>query len=240
MRDRVFIKLLLVIFCIWLWVLAGAILAPLLYFLLTFKDFWPFLMSEKYQALYLISPILLGVTAILLIITSVFGCFGTAMTNKCILLIFNTLLVASILTHISGASIFMIFQDEISEHVTGSMRKQMESYGTDESIKNRFATIQENLKCCGTDSYTDWTELSFAGITINYPPQTCCIEQGCLASIDSNVYKTGCAERMGSTIEWISILSLAIAVIVTFMEVYGFILSFILICKPEPEISKAI
>ena len=233
-KDGMLLRVLMLIFCAWLWILAGAIIAPIAYYVIAFKDFFQFLGSEAYfHIIYIASPVLIVLTIIVLLTSSIIGCCSAALYNRCLLTTFNILLITSVLVHVSGAAVFLVLQDEISTKMTEAMSSYMKN-GSTSNVVSTFDSIQSGLDCCGTESPTDWYAI---GTQI---PSSCCIEQGCSTLIINNVHKTGCAYHLKNNFQWIGILCFIVAIIVTCMEIFGLILSYILICKPSYVIAHPV
>ncbi|KAI6654749.1 hypothetical protein LOD99_2628 [Oopsacas minuta] len=232
-KDGMLLRVLLLIFCAWLWILGAAVVAPIAYYVIAFKDFFTFLGTETYfHVLYIVSPVLIGITVLIILTASIIGCCSAALYNRCLLTTFNVIMVLSVLLHVAGAGVFLALHDEISTKMTDSMKSYMQNASPDE-VALTFESIQNGLKCCGTESPNDWYTIK-AQI-----PSSCCIDQGCVP-IASNVHKTGCAYHLKTNFQWISILSMVVAVIVTCMEIFGIILSYILICKPRYVVAQPI
>ena len=232
-KDGMLLRALLLIFCAWLWILGGAVIAPIAYYVIAFKDFFTFLGSESYfHVLYIVSPALIGLTVLIILTASIIGCCSAALYNRCLLTTFNVIILVSVLVHVAGAGAFLALHDEISTKMTNSMNSYMQNTSPEE-VALTFESIQNGLNCCGTESPNDWYTI---GTTI---PTSCCIEQGCVTT-ESNIHKTGCAYHLKTNFQWISILSMVVAVIVTCMEIFGIILSYILICKPRYVVAQPI
>ena len=232
-KDGLLVRVLLLLFCGWLWVLAGAVIAPIAYYLIAFKDFLTFLGSGTYfQIIYIISPGLIALTVLILLTASVIGFFSSILYNRCLLTTFNIILIISVVTHLAGAAIFLALHDEISSKISDSMRLYMKE--PEEDVLRVFNSIQSGLKCCGTYSYRDW---ALIGQTI---PSSCCIQPECDTYDIENIFTTGCAHHLETNFRWISILSMVVAVLVTCMETFGFIISYILICKPRYVIAHPV
>ena len=229
MKDGMLLRVLMLIFCAWLWILAGAIIAPIAYYVIAFKDFFRFLGTETYfHAIYIASPVLICLTIMILLTSSIIGCCSAALYNRCLLITFNILLIVSVFVHVAGASVFLALHDEISTKMQEAMSSYMKNGSTaTEDIIATFDSIQSGLDCCGTESPTDWYMI---GTQI---PASCCIEEGCTTLIINDVHKTGCAYHLKTNFQWIGILSVIVAIIVTCMEIFGIIISYILICKPR-------
>ena len=226
-KDGMLLRVLLLIFCAWLWILGCAVIAPIAYYIIAFKDFFTFLGSETYfHVIYIISPSLIGLTVLIILTASIIGCCSAALYNRCLLTTFNVIIIVSVLVHVAGAGVFLALHDEISTKMTESMNSYMQNASPEDAALT-FDSIQNGLKCCGTESPNDWYTI---GTLI---PASCCIEEDCVTAISSNVHKTGCAYHIKTNFQWISILSMVVAVVVTCMEIFGMILSYILICKPR-------
>ena len=234
MKDGMLLRVLLLIFCAWLWILAGAIVAPIAYYVIAFRDFFTFLGTETYfHVIYVASPVLIGLTILVLLTSSIIGCCSAALYNRCLLTTFNIILILSVFVHVAGAAVFLALQDNISTKMEEAMTSYMKNGKTDDVILT-FDSIQSGLDCCGTESPTDWYAI---GTQI---PSSCCIEQGCTTQVISQVHKTGCAYHLRTNFRWIGILSIIVAVIVTCMEIFGIIISYILICKPRYLIAQPV
>ncbi|XP_071822433.1 CD63 antigen-like [Apostichopus japonicus] len=110
-------------------------------------------------------------------VTGFFGCCGALRENYCMLFMYATIIFILLLLEIVAGVVGFVLRDEISKQIDVNMGKLMKDYSTDNVTALAFDDMQHELKCCGTNNFTDWFGLY--GPNNNSVPPSCCIKDTC-------------------------------------------------------------
>ncbi|XP_004070924.1 CD63 antigen [Oryzias latipes] len=165
-------------------------------------------------------PIVIIAVGALIFFIAFFGCCGAWKEHYCMVTTFAVLLTLIIIIEIAAAIAGFVFRNKISPIVNEGLTKMIENYknGTDD-FKATVDQIQENLKCCGVNSSSDWSYLDSDG---NSVPDSCCINKtkGCGKGSMKNagtVYQKGCHDvienLLKTNIQWVIVAAIVIALV---------------------------
>lgn len=174
------------------------------------------------------------IIGIICLVVGFFGCYGAFRENHCMIVTFAVLLCIILLLEMIAAITAFLLRAEMEELVRNSMKASIPKYGNDE-VHNTWDHMQEQLKCCGVDSYMDW------GLNRNFRanqtvPDSCCIdasEPRCAGPVlrtntTSTIYEEGCADQL---IQWsqknVAIIG-SIIILFACIQVVGIVLACIL------------
>jgi len=126
--------------------------------------------------------ILIAISALIVII-AFFGCCGAYKENKCMLGTYFTIILALFIAMVVGT--VMITQGDLGEKIKVSLKKELKMYDDTPEDNNAKAQasntfwnlVQEELRCCGVDSFTDWTDNTDKDFHFNNnfnKPKGCC------------------------------------------------------------------
>ncbi|PIK47244.1 putative CD63 antigen [Apostichopus japonicus] len=110
-------------------------------------------------------------------VTGFFGCCGALRENYCMLFMYATIILSFCCSKIVAGVVGFVLRDEISKQIDVNMGKLMKDYSTDNVTALAFDDMQHELKCCGTNNFTDWFGLY--GPNNNSVPPSCCIKDTC-------------------------------------------------------------
>lgn len=165
--------------------------------------------------LYTGVAIVITVAGALIVLISFLGCCGAFQESKCLLGTFFTLVLILFVVVGAGAIAgFVMGSDSILEQIKTGLQKSVDDYTEKDAIKNSWDFLQENFKCCGVDSSSDWARV----LGSNNVPRSCCKKDsegnpgGC--SADTNSYDEGCYEKLEEFVKDNSKLFGAIAIAV--------------------------
>ncbi|XP_029911701.1 CD63 antigen [Myripristis murdjan] len=177
-------------------------------------------------------PLVLIIVGVVIFFIAFFGCCGAWKENYCMITMFSILLSLIIIVEIAAAIAGYIYRGKLTVIVQDSftdMINQYNSNSTDE-FRNAVDKMQEDLKCCGVNSSSDWKNFRPGG---NSVPDSCCINvtAGCGvgAMTDSNkVYQQGCQialeTKLRQNIQWVIVAALVIA----FLQIMGIVFACLL------------
>nr|ACO10573.1 Tetraspanin-4 [Caligus rogercresseyi] len=141
------------------------------------------------------SFVIIGIGVIILII-SFFGCCGMCVENACMLKTLGFFLFLLILTGIGVVISYFFYKDTFQKVIVENMIGDMNKHGKPEyeQVTKEWNHLQIDFSCCGTHSYTDWFNSTYARI-----PDSCCKTpaDGCAKDINidsdpSAIYTEGC------------------------------------------------
>ncbi|CAH1399637.1 unnamed protein product [Nezara viridula] len=118
-----------------------------------------------------------------------FGCLGAIKEIKCMLLSYSLILFIILVVMLVGGILGYVFREKVRRSMEQEMNLSIKLYKEKRSIRRAWDDTQENLQCCGVNSYTDWR---------GEIPDSCCKEingqkQGCkLFQSSLNIHSQGC------------------------------------------------
>jgi len=138
--------------------------------------------------IYTSAAYILLVVSALVVIISFFGCCGAIKESKCMLGTYFTLILAMFIVMVVGA--VLGYSGDLDKAIKDPLKTALLKYkddATTESNAGLFAykqawnTVQQELKCCGVDDVTDWsdqsTDFQWSPATANKPEGCCMVKQ---------------------------------------------------------------
>ncbi|CAL8143339.1 unnamed protein product [Orchesella dallaii] len=122
------------------------------------------------------STVLFIVTGILMVSTSVLGCYGASTENRYMLSSYSVLMGLTLIVQLAAVTVLIKY--DISGVVRNAMSSSFNNYysldsGTRNESVQFWDYLQSNLKCCGVNNYTDWRSASQAP-AFGFIPESCC------------------------------------------------------------------
>ncbi|KAM3618694.1 uncharacterized protein V6R79_023763 [Siganus canaliculatus] len=176
------------------------------------------------------APIVLIAVGVLVFFIAFFGCCGAWKENYCMVTTFAVFLVLIVIVEIGAAIAGYFFRQNISTVVQDSLTDMIKNYNNSTGeFKDAMDKMQQNLKCCGVNSSSDWRSFKPDG---NSVPDSCCKNEttncGLGAMTSSNVYQKGCQEAVEAllkkNIQWVIVAALVIA----FLQIMGIVFACLL------------
>ncbi|KAM9351312.1 CD63 antigen [Symphorus nematophorus] len=172
------------------------------------------------------APIVIIGVGVVIFFIAFFGCCGAWKENYCMVTTFAVLISLVIIVEIAAAIAGYIFRKKISAVVQDSLTDMINNYnnGTDE-FKKTVDQLQEDLKCCGVNSSSDWRTFKPEG---NSVPDSCCVNVTAKCGIGamtdaSKVHQKGCHDAVEAllkrNIQWVIVAALVIA----FLQIMGIV-----------------
>ena len=219
------LKTYLFFFNIFLWVVAVAILAGVAYYFYS-ADQYRGVAENRNILVYTVVPlILLVIVAIMIFIVSVLGLISACFNVKVLIFIYGVLLAVVVGMQVAGGVLVIIFKGPVLMELGTGFKENIPTYNASVAFETAVDTIQEQLMCCGVDSYKDWGN---AGVDI---PTSCCIATtGCDVSMTDEIYEDGCLSKLTTLIEQSAAISISVAVILALIQFSGVVVAFILVC----------
>ncbi|CAI5648363.1 CD63 antigen [Oreochromis niloticus] len=166
------------------------------------------------------APIILIGVGVVIFFISFFGCCGAFKENYCMVTTFAVLLSLIVIVEIAAAIVGYVFRNKLSTIVHDSVTDMISKYknGTRE-FTEAVDNLQQNLKCCGVNSSSDWKGFSSEG---NSVPDSCCknVTKGCgkgTMTDTSKVYQEGCSAALETVLKnnilWVIVAAIVIAIL---------------------------
>ena len=187
------------------------------------------------------AAILLGIGIVMFVI-SFAGCLGALRENICLLRFYSFMLGFMLLLEITAAILGYVYSQKVKTEMDSAFTKMIENYLDDPDLQLIMDTVQKELKCCGSEKYSDWERNSYyncssPAIESCGVPYSCCITDevnsqcgfGVLAisegEAESIVYTQGCLKGVEDWFRGNLILMASIAACLPVLQLIGFCLS---------------
>ena len=187
------------------------------------------------------AAILLGIGIVMFVI-SFAGCLGALRENTCLLRFYSFMLGFMLLLEITAAILGYVYSEKVKTEMHSAFTKMIENYLDDPDLQLVMDTVQKQLKCCGSETYTDWEmnpyyNCSSPAIERCGVPYSCCITDevnsqcgfGVLAfsegEAENIVYTQGCLKGVEDWFRGNLILMASIAACLPVLQLIGFCLS---------------
>lgn len=187
------------------------------------------------ESSYLNTSIVLIVIGIVMLVVSFFGCCGACTENKCMMLTYATLLALITLTLIAVSIAIYVFKDDVKKVINDQMKKGLENYGDEDhkGVTTTWNLIQNDLKCCGVESYKDWKDVDFG--KSGDVPDDCCktVEKDCGQGVGNKekgeaaktIYTKGCFTMLVDGVEGNETTAIGVGVGVIVLLLIGVIIA---------------
>jgi len=147
-------------------------------------------------------PIGVLVAGLAILLLGFLGCCGALKENSCMLQTYAGIVLLLFIAEVVLGVLILVYTDKAESIITDAMKDSFNKYGLDDqSLTKSLDAAQHELKCCGVESYEDWSEFSF-GNTSGNVAEGCCLEmsKGCgdgvanlpLEAAQEKVYVRGC------------------------------------------------
>ncbi|KAI3357737.1 hypothetical protein L3Q82_016141 [Scortum barcoo] len=177
------------------------------------------------------APIVLIGVGVVIFLIAFFGCCGAWKENYCMVTTFAILLSLVIIIEIAAAIAGYVFRGKLSTVVQDSLTDMISKYNNSSAeFQETVDQLQEDLKCCGVNSSSDWRNFRPDG---NSVPDSCCVNVTKSCGIGSmtnptKVYQKGCHDAVEAllkkNIQWVIVAALVIA----FLQITGIVLACVL------------
>ncbi|XP_069509834.1 CD63 antigen isoform X2 [Ambystoma mexicanum] len=153
-------------------------------------------------------PIVLLIVGAVIFVVSFFGCCGAWKENYCMVTTFAILLTLIFLVEIAAAIAGYVFKDQFKAVIGDSFKISMATYGSDKEMKKAIDALQQEFKCCGGNSSSDWSHVPpFNDTKKGSLPDSCCKNEteSCgvgeaKTPLSSKIFPDGCVEGLK---EWL-------------------------------------
>ncbi|ROL47010.1 CD63 antigen [Anabarilius grahami] len=176
------------------------------------------------------SPLVLIIVGVIIFFIAFFGCCGAWKENQCMVTMFAVLLSLIVITEIGTAIAGYIFRGKVSDLLNERFKVMIAGYNKTEEDRAALDSLQQELKCCGGNSSSDWENFSPTHKSV---PDSCCknVTKGCGTGAMGDakvIYTDGCQPALEKYINqrilWVAVGALVIA----FVQITGIVLACIL------------
>ncbi|XP_068454076.1 CD63 antigen [Clinocottus analis] len=177
------------------------------------------------------APVVIIALGVVIFFIAFFGCCGAWKENYCMVTTFAILLLLIILVEIAAVIVGYVFRNKLSNIVQDSLTDMIAGYanGTDE-FKSTVDKLQEDLKCCGANSSSDWRAF---GIDGNSVPDSCCVTlapdcgKGTMTDA-AKVHQKGCHDALEAFLKKNILWVIVAALIIAGLQILGIVFSCLL------------
>jgi len=165
-------------------------------------------------------PIALIVIGVFVFFTGFLGCCGALRENYCMVCTFAFIIVVLLVAELGGGIAGYVLRDDIKDAIETNMKELMAFYNNETATRKLFDHMQQDLKCCGTDNYTDWYPYFNEGNV----PNSCCKNdtKDCGKSFKpGSIYTKGCHLALYDVLENNIIIIAAIAIAIAVIQIFG-------------------
>lgn len=171
-------------------------------------------MDEKFS----LGPLILIVVGSIIFVIAFFGCCGAIRENHCMVVTFSVLLLTIFCIEMAAGICGYVYREDVKNAVEKQSEKSMLKYNDNPEIKKSWDLMQQDLKCCGTNSINDWKAHGMS------TPASCCKvwvtgEETC----DKGYYDNGCAPALKEKIENLALVIGGVAIGIAFVQLVGVI-----------------
>ena len=140
---------------------------------------------------------------------SFFGCCGSAISSRPLLLVYAATLAALIAAQITLITLGVVYRNDIDDFLRREIGKDIfTNYKSNLRIAKAWDRLQTNLECCGVESPADWARNNVQSIGFTSAPATqsmssssvipmsCCRVVSGNQCLLRNSYKDGCYDKI--------------------------------------------
>ncbi|KAM8976510.1 tetraspanin-7 [Pelodytes ibericus] len=220
------LKTLLIIYSFVFWITGVILLAVGVWGKLTLGTYISLIAENSTNAPY----VLIG-TGTTIIVFGLFGCFATCRGSPWMLKLYAMFLslvfLAELIAGISG----FVFRHEIKDTFLRTYTEAIQKYNGQDERSRAVDNVQENLRCCGIQSYTNWTSSDYW--PTNGIPSSCCAnvtdcnqsDMRNMTIASTKVYQRGCYELVTDFMETNMGIIAGVAFGIAFSQLIGMLLA---------------
>jgi len=177
---------------------------------------------------------------ILILIVGFFGCCGSIMESKCLLMTYFVVIVVIFILEVVGCVLAFIYAGQIEEVIGQELyvgiREQYPAQSETSQYKNDFKNVWSAVqgkifKCCGVYNHTDWYRIK-AWPNENKVPRECCRNNNSCHEIDTpdDYFSHGCLLQMKSMFKNHAYILGIVGICLGVIQILGLVASMALFC----------
>ncbi|KAM6961015.1 CD151 antigen isoform 2-T2 [Aplochiton taeniatus] len=225
------LKYLLFIFNLLFWLAGGVVMAVGVWTIMEKSDYVSLLQSSYYSA----SAYILIAAGAIVVVTGVLGCCATLKEMRSLLILYFILLLCVFLLELAAGVLAYINFQKLDETLKANLKETMvHKYQQpgEECITQAVDRLQQQFKCCGSNSSTDWSDSAWIQAPSNdrLVPDSCCKTPSDFCGRrdhPSNVYRVegGCIMKLEEFIlSQLQIIG-AVGIGIAFLQLVGMMLT---------------
>jgi len=167
---------------------------------------------------YKAPPILMMVIGSIVFVIAFLGCCGAMQENNCMMMTYSAVLTILLLVEVAIVIVAAVKKDDFEGYLRDGFKNSMKKYSAEDGpLMESWDSMQQNLHCCGAESFTDWGDTRWTEDRSNIIPTSCCRTPsvGCSADIlnkpepvaRQTIYTEGCVTKALNDIgiQWVLI-----------------------------------
>ncbi|KAK2835046.1 hypothetical protein Q5P01_015530 [Channa striata] len=170
----------------------------------------------------------------LLLVLGLLGFCGAYKENKCLLLMFFSIILIIFIAEVAAAVVALVFSS-FAERLLGGWATPAlkKSYGADPVLTKMWNSTMTQLNCCGFNNYTDFVGSEFEKETGGSLPPVCCGTNSTICSKDKAALSgvQGCFKLVLKSLKEQSNIVASVAAGIGLLEIASMILSMYLFCQ---------
>ncbi|NWY59967.1 TSN1 protein, partial [Chionis minor] len=232
-----FIKVMMILFNLAIFLSGGTLLGVGIWVTVddqSFLDIFGGLSSSVLQVVY-VSYFLIAIGAILLVI-GFLGCYGAQKDSKCLLMMFFSVVLIIFIAEIAAAVVALVYTGLAETLLTAVVTPLLrDKYGPDEKFTHVWNVTMKEVKCCGLNNYTDFTNSTWYEEHKTYPEPCCEDIQPCNATLAATSHVPGCFNQILQEIKTNAGVVGGVAAGIAALEIAAMAVSMYLYCQLDQK-----
>ncbi|XP_010004849.1 PREDICTED: tetraspanin-1 [Chaetura pelagica] len=233
-----FIKVMMILFNLAIFLSGGTLLGVGVWVTVDEKSFLDVFGALSSSVLHVVnvSYFLIVIGAILLVI-GFLGCCSAQKESKCLLMVFFSVMLIIFIAEIAAAVVTLVYTN-IAETLLKSVVTPLlqKKYGSDPILSENWNETMKELKCCGLNNYTDFTDSPWYKEHNSTFPTTCCEDlQPCTSVLAAQKNVTGCFKQIVQEIKTHGGVAGGVAAGIAALEVAAMVVSMYLYCQLDQK-----
>lgn len=234
-----FIKVMMILFNLLIFLCGAALLAVGIWVSVDGTSFLKAFGSLSSSAMQFVNVgyFLIAAGAVLFIL-GFLGCYGAHSENKCVLMMFFSILLLIFIAEIAGAVVALVYTTMAEQFLTFLVVPAIEKdYGYQTEFTQVWNSTMEGLHCCGFNNYTDFNSSRFVKENRVFPPYCCAnntdshIVEPCTEDKAKSMNVQGCFKQILQKIRTNAVTVGGVAVGVAALELAAMVVSMYLYCN---------
>lgn len=160
-------------------------------------------------------PIIILIAGLLILLIGFLGCCGALKENSCMLKTYAAIVLILLIAEVVLGILILVYTNQAENVIKDGMGEIFEQYGNgDKALKESLDHAQHDLKCCGVNNYTDWSDYPYGQRTGGVADGCCKVmSEGCgngifnkpLSEIDQLIHTQGCYHAIKDDIQGVAI-----------------------------------
>lgn len=234
-----FIKVMMILFNLLIFLCGAALLAVGIWVSVDGTSFLKAFGSLSSSAMQFVNVgyFLIAAGAVLFIL-GFLGCYGAHSENKCVLMMFFSILLIIFIAEIAGAVVALVYTTMAEQFLTFLVVPAIEKdYGYQTEFTQVWNSTMEGLHCCGFNNYTDFNSSRFVKENKVFPPFCCANNtdshtvEPCTEDKAKSMNVQGCFKQILQKVRTNAVTVGGVAVGVAALELAAMVVSMYLYCN---------